>query len=107
MAEQSSEPPAPDRPAHYAIRVAGHLGAEWSAWFDGLAITPTASGDTLLSGFVADQAALHGLLRRVRNLGLALLAVNRLADDPPADDPAAGASVVDDGGAQEASGGGS
>lgn len=99
MAEQSSETPAPDRPAHYAIKVMGHLGAEWSPWFDGLAITPTASGDTLLRGFVADQAALHSLLRRVRNLGLTLLAVNLLADDPVAAEPVDDAPAVDDGGA--------
>jgi len=66
--------------ANYAIRVAGHLGAEWTEWFDGMTVTPTADGDTVLSGVVADQAALHGLLRRVRDLGLTLMAVN-LSDD--------------------------
>jgi hypothetical protein len=68
------------RGATYAIRIAGQLGAEWAAWFDGLAITPEANGDTLLTGAVADQAALHGLLRRVRDLGLTLLALNLIAD---------------------------
>jgi hypothetical protein len=69
------------RGATYAIRIAGQLGAEWAAWFDGLAITPEANGDTLLTGAVADQAALHGLLRRVRDLGLTLLALNLIVED--------------------------
>lgn len=59
----------------YQIRLKGHLGQQWTAWFDGLAITLEANGDTLLTGPVADQAALHGLLRKVRDLGLPLLAV--------------------------------
>jgi hypothetical protein len=59
----------------YQIRLKGHLGQQWAAWFDGLAITPGANGDTLLTGPVADQAALYGLLRRVRDLGLPLIAV--------------------------------
>lgn len=59
----------------YQIRLKGHLGQQWAAWFDGLAITLEANGDTLLTGPVADQAALHGLLRKVRDLGLPLLAV--------------------------------
>jgi hypothetical protein len=58
-----------------AIRVAGHLDDARSAWFDGLTIERLAGGQTLLSGEVADQAALHGLLARVRDLGLPLLAV--------------------------------
>ncbi|HHY58297.1 MAG TPA: hypothetical protein GYA08_22995 [Chloroflexi bacterium] len=68
------------RGANYTIRVAGQLGAEWTAWFDGMTITLTADGDTVLSGVVTDQAALHGLLRRVRDLGLTLLAVNLIDD---------------------------
>lgn len=59
----------------YQIRLKGHLGQQWAAWFDGLAITLEANGDTLLTGPVADQAALYGLLRKVRDLGLPLLAV--------------------------------
>lgn len=66
--------------ANYTIRIAGHLGAEWTEWFDGMTITPTADGDTVLSGAVADQVALHGLLRRVRDLGLTLLALNLSSD---------------------------
>ncbi|GAP13613.1 hypothetical protein LARV_01368 [Longilinea arvoryzae] len=60
----------------YEIRLKGHLEARWAKWFDGLTITLEENGDTLLSGPVADQAALHGILKKVRNLGLTLLSVN-------------------------------
>jgi len=63
-------------PAVYQIRVKGHLGAHWGAWFDGMTITQTVNGETLITGLVTDQAALHGLLRKVRDLGLPLLAVS-------------------------------
>ena len=62
----------------YQIRIKGHLDDKWSDWFEGLAITLEANGETLLSGPVADQAALYGLLKKVRNLGLTLLSVNRV-----------------------------
>ena len=62
----------------YQIRVKGHLGQQWTDWFGGLSITLEDHGDTLLSGPVVDQAALHGLLRKVRDLGLPLLSVNRV-----------------------------
>jgi hypothetical protein len=61
-------------PTAYQIRISGELDSSWAAWFDGLAITPD-DGDTLITGPVADQAALHGLLRRVRDLGLTLVSV--------------------------------
>ena len=67
--------------ATYAIRIAGQLGAEWVDWFEGLTITPEPDGATRLTGVVADQAALHGLLRRVRDLGLTLLAVNVIVEE--------------------------
>lgn len=57
------------------IRLKGHLGQQWSAWFADLAVTPQENGETLLEGPVVDQAALHGLLRKVRDLGLPLLSV--------------------------------
>jgi hypothetical protein len=60
----------------YEIRLKGHLEARWVKWFDGLAITLDENGNTLLSGPVADQAALYGLLKKVRDLGLPLLSVN-------------------------------
>jgi hypothetical protein len=63
----------------YQIRVRGHLGPEWAEWFDGLTITLESNGDTLLTGSVEDQAALHGWLKRVRDLGIPLLAVNEVS----------------------------
>ena len=59
----------------YQIRVKGHLDPQWADWFDGLTLTHRADGTTLLSGPVADQAALHGILIKIRDLGLPLLAV--------------------------------
>jgi len=63
----------------YRIQVRGHLRPEWSEWFDGMKISHEANGDTVLSGPVADQAALHGLLARVRDLGLTLLSLSSAA----------------------------
>ena len=64
--------------AQYRIRVRGILDASrWAAWFDGFAVTPEANGDTTLVGEVTDQAALHGLIGRIGDLGLTLLAVER------------------------------
>jgi hypothetical protein len=62
-------------PARYAIRIRGHLDDRWADWFAGLTITREGNGDTLLAGVLADQAALHSLLRRVRDLGLPLVSV--------------------------------
>jgi hypothetical protein len=62
--------------AYYEIRVQGQLNARWADWFDGMTITLDNNGDTLLSGPVVDQAALHGLLKKVRDVGLTLLSVN-------------------------------
>ena len=70
-----------DRPMVYQIRVKGHLGPRWADWFGGLAITLEDNGETLLTGPVADQAALHGLLRRVRDLGMPLISAIRV--NPP------------------------
>ena len=64
-------------PTLYRIRVKGHLGQEWSEWFDNMAIILEDDGDTTLSGRVVDQAALHGLLVKVRDLGLELVSVER------------------------------
>ena len=60
----------------YQIRLKGHLSSQWTDWFGGLAITREESGDTLLTGPVIDQAALYGLLRKVRDLGMSLISVN-------------------------------
>jgi len=62
----------------YQIRIKGHLGRQWTDWFGGLTITLEDNGDTLLTGPVVDQAALHGLLRKVRDLGVPLLSVIRV-----------------------------
>ncbi len=67
-----------DEPGLYEIRIRGHLDDRWAAWFGGLTITLEDNGETLLSGAVIDQAALHGLLRRVRDLGAPLLSVRRV-----------------------------
>lgn len=70
-----------DRPEVYEIRVAGHLSDQWADWFEGLTIQRQADGHTRLICQVIDQAALHGLLRKVRDLGLVLLSVNRVTSD--------------------------
>jgi hypothetical protein len=68
----------PDQPTIYQIRIKGHLGHQWADWFEDLTITLEDNGDTLLTGSVIDQAALHGLLRKVRDLGVPLLSVSRV-----------------------------
>ena len=68
----------PDQPMVYQIRIKGHLGREWTDWFGGLTIRLTDNGETLLTGPVVDQAALHRLLRKVRDLGVPLLSVSRV-----------------------------
>jgi hypothetical protein len=70
-----------DELAVYQIRIKGHLGSEWADWFDGLTITLEVNGDTLLTGTVIDQAALYGLLKKVRDLGMPLILVNRVESD--------------------------
>jgi hypothetical protein len=64
----------------YEIRLKGHLEPRWADWFDGLTMTQESDGSTVLRGSVVDQAALHGLLGKVRDLGLPLIAVNRRRD---------------------------
>jgi hypothetical protein len=68
----------PGQPMVYQIRIKGHLGSQWTDWFGGLTITLEEDGDTLLTGPVTDQAALHGLLKRVRDLGMTLVSVNQV-----------------------------
>ncbi|HVP20349.1 MAG TPA: hypothetical protein VMS73_00655 [Anaerolineaceae bacterium] len=78
MSNPHDPKPYPRQSTVYEIRIEGHLRIEWMDWFDGLAITLEANGDTLLTGPVVDQAALYGLLRKVRDLGIPLLSVNRI-----------------------------
>ncbi|MGY1604896.1 hypothetical protein [Geodermatophilus sp. SYSU D00815] len=73
----------PDGSPRYEIRLQGRLAPRWAAWFDGLRLTSEADGTTTISGPVVDQAALHGLLQRVRDIGLPLLSVARLDGEPP------------------------
>ena len=67
-----------DQPMVYQIRVKGHLGRQWTNWFEGLTITLEDNGDTILTGPVVDQAALHGLIRKVRDLGMPLISAIRV-----------------------------
>jgi hypothetical protein len=82
MAQRRSQRTDRSWPAVYQIRIEGHLGRVWTSWFAGLSIELEENGDTLLTGAVVDQAALHGLLKRVRDLGAPLVSVNRLDPDP-------------------------
>ena len=93
MSIESKLTTEPDHPAIYQIRIAGHLGDQWQDWFGGLSISLEVNGETLLTGLVMDQAALHGLLKKVRNLGAPLVSVVRLEAGPTdGPDVTAGAS---------------
>jgi hypothetical protein len=70
-------------PGEYEIRVKGHLDPRWAAWFDGMSLTTESDGTTVLSGPVVDQSALHGLLQKVRDVGLPLVSVTQLGPDQP------------------------
>ena len=78
MANSRTPQPDPGQPMIYQIRLKGHLGRHWADWFEGLTITLEDNGDTLLTGPVADQAALHGLLKQVRDGGLTLISINQI-----------------------------
>ncbi len=78
MSNELDPKPEPPQLIIYQIRIKGHLGREWTDWFEGLAITLEDNGETLLTGPVVDQAALHGLLRKVRDRAMPLLLVNRI-----------------------------
>ena len=83
MPNERNSAPDLSEPLAYQIRLKGHLDSEWTDWFEGLTITLAANGDTLLSGLVVDQAALHGLLKKVRDLGLPLISVSPVEPGPP------------------------
>ena len=76
MSNDLGPEPTPGEPAVYRIRLKGHLGCQWADWFGGLTITLAEDGDTLLTGPVPDQAALHGVLKKVRDLGMPLVSVS-------------------------------
>ncbi len=82
MADKHNSKIDPDEPVVYQIRIKGHLDLQWTDWFEGLSIMPQDNGDTLLTGTVVDQAALHGLLKKVRNLGMPLISVIRVTPSP-------------------------
>jgi len=75
MSNENNPKTDPAQPIVYQIRIKGHLDPRWTKWFGGLTITLEDNGDTLLTGPVVDQAALHGLLRKVRDLGMQLISV--------------------------------
>ena len=78
MSETHSSTEDHDQPGRYEIRLKGYLDERWADWFEGLTITREANGETWLTGPVVDQTALHGLLKKVRDLGMPLISVNRL-----------------------------
>jgi hypothetical protein len=82
VAEQRSQRTDAAWPTIYQIRIEGHLGPACTSWFAGLSIALEDNGDTLLTGAVVDQAALHGLLKKVRDLGVPLVSINRLEPGP-------------------------
>jgi hypothetical protein len=82
-AKEAASVSSTQEPDRYEIRVKGHLADRWAAWFDGMTLTRQADGTTLLHGPVADQSALHGLLRRISDLGLPLLSVTPTVHDEP------------------------
>ena len=83
MTERQTPAPQRSEAERYEIRLTGHLDAHWTAWFDGMTVSRHSDGTTVISGPVTDQAALHGLLQRVRDLGLPLVSVERVDADQP------------------------
>jgi hypothetical protein len=84
----AGEPPADHGIPQYEIRVKGHLGSRWSAWFDGLSLTSEEDGTTVIHGPVVDQAALHGVLQKLRDVGIPLVSVSQLPPHAPPEPPA-------------------
>lgn len=81
MTDQRTPTPARPEAGRYEVRLTGRLDAHWAAWFDGLSVRCEDDGTTVISGSIADQAALHSVLQRVRDLGLPLVSVNRMDPD--------------------------
>jgi hypothetical protein len=85
MSDKPQQKPNQREPKVYQIKIKGHLGSQWSDWFDSLTVTQDKKGNTLLTGPVIDDAALHGLLKKVRDLGMPLISFNPFEtgqDDP-------------------------
>jgi hypothetical protein len=82
MSEKCEPKLTPGQPTVYQLRLKGHLGSQWADWFDGMTITLESDGNTLLTGLVLDQAALHGLLKKVRDLGMPLVSVSPVVPSP-------------------------
>ncbi|MBP6016323.1 MAG: hypothetical protein KA586_06350 [Candidatus Promineofilum sp.] len=82
ISDDGNRQPDAGGPVVCEIRLSGHLDEQWSVWFMGLTILPEADGNTLLRGPVVDQAALHGILKKVRDLGMPLISVNFVGTDP-------------------------
>ena len=76
MANEQHPKPDAHQPPVYVIKVKGHLGQQWLSWFDGLTMTLEDDGNTLLTGALVDQSALHGILKKIRDLGMPLLSVS-------------------------------
>ena len=87
MSESHTSPGGRREAGQYEIRLQGHLENRWAAWFDGLSLSRESDGTTLIQGPVLDQAALHGLLQKVRDTGLPLVSVTHVEPDQPAISP--------------------
>ena len=83
MSKKRNQKTDPGQPIVYQIRIRGHLSDQWTDWFEGLTITLEEDGDTLLTGPVVDQAMLHGLLKKVRDLGMLLISINCVEPGKP------------------------
>jgi hypothetical protein len=83
MSNEPEQKPTPNQLVIYQIRLKGYLDSQWTDWFEDLTITLEDDGDTLLTGPVVDQAALHGLLKKVRDLGMPLVSVSPVEPGPP------------------------
>ncbi len=83
MSNKLEPKPTPSQPVVYQIRLKGHLDSQWTDWFEGMTITLEENGNTLLTGKVVDQSALHGLLKKVRDLGMPLVSVSPVEPGSP------------------------
>jgi hypothetical protein len=81
ISRKNNQMPVPDQPSVFQIRIKSHLGHQWTDWFDGMAIILEDDGNTLLSGPVVDQATLHGLIKKVRDLGMPLVSIDSVLPD--------------------------